>query len=560
MRIPTTHPALVDPRYRVPLRGPVGPPSAGTLNTGPLVKEPARLNMFSAVIALCICVAIAVAFRMATDDMSHWFMVPIVACGVLCAIDIVDWLRGRVDTLDPVAVVGIAGLHFFMMAPLLHVYWDVYLGNTGIIHPPDWRDWFGGMAILNFLGLSIYHLIRAFAGRRTGRRATSGKVWVIDKEKFRYAIWVALFLTAMLQMYTYARFGGISGFVAAYEALSQLKYTDESFVGMGASFTISESFPILAMMAFAVYARRRGKKISWPTIFAVLAVYVVLKMFFGGLRGSRSTTLFAVVWAAGIVHFYLRPIPKKIVLLGLGLLIVFLYVYGFYKNAGVEGLKGAFDSESRGRVAKKTGRSYYTVLLGDLARADIQGHLLYRFMRTDRDVDYAYGKTYMHGAIVFIPRIIWPNRPDSKRQILTEAQQGKGKFDPKYNSSSHVTGMAGEAILNFGPYFVPVVFIPFALLIVTVRRWMHTWHDDDARRLILPYLIIFCITLLISDFDNDVFALFKQMLIPFFVLVISTKRIPRSRYAATTASFHPIYPNGRYAATQPALTHLRNPG
>jgi len=387
MQIPTTNAALVDPRYGVLPRGAAGPPDSGTAVMAPLVKEPASFNVLSAMMALVLCIAIAVAIRLVSDDSSHWFVVPVVACGVICAIDVVDWLRGRVDTFDPVAIVGIGGLHFFMTAPLLHVCWNLYLGNTDIIHPPEWRDWLGGMAILNFLGLVAYRVVRAYSDRRSARRRIARKVWIIDPNKFRNAIWPAMLLTALLQIYVYASFGGIGGYISEYESISQKRHSSRNheaapiaFVGFGTSFTISESFPILAMMAYAVYMRRRGKKISWPTFFAVMAIYLVLKIFFGGLRGSRSETMFAMTFAAGMVHFYLRAIPKKIFLVGLCLMVVYLYVYGFYKNGGRAGIRALMDSEARGRISKKIGRSYVSILLGDLARADIQAHLLYRFM------------------------------------------------------------------------------------------------------------------------------------------------------------------------------------
>jgi len=65
---------------------------------------------------------------------------------------------------------------------------------------------------------------------------------------------------------------------------------------------------------------------------------------------------------------------------------------------------------------------------------------------------------------------------------------------------------------------------------------MHTWHPDDGRRLILPYFIIFCLQFVMSDMDNDVYSIFKKLLVPVAVLIVSTKRIPLSRYLAATTN------------------------
>src|SRR5205814_3615915 len=115
--------------------------------------------------------------------------------------------------------------------------------------------------------------------------------------------------------------------------------SESSMKGWGWIFMVSESFPVLAMILFAVCASRSAAARSWLVIVAVLLGYFLLRIFFGGLRGSRSNTIWGLFWAAGIIHFWIRPITRRFVFAGLGFLVLFMYLYGFYKGLGRDTLE-----------------------------------------------------------------------------------------------------------------------------------------------------------------------------------------------------------------------------
>src|SRR5439155_24253388 len=119
----------------------------------------------SAVLACLIVTLISVAFYLSSDQFSHWFLIPVAICGVLVGTDAIAWLRGRLGLYDPAGIIGLFGFHFFFLAPLLHVKWDLWIRE---VNPPaDWRDWLGYMATLNVIGLLCYRLCyRAFKARR----------------------------------------------------------------------------------------------------------------------------------------------------------------------------------------------------------------------------------------------------------------------------------------------------------------------------------------------------------------------------------------------------------
>ena len=120
-------------------------------------------SVSSLLASLIGCSLVLSAFLMLTplrraEDYMHWFIAPVMLCGVIIGQDVVRWLRGELNVFDPIGVIGLYGFHFFFVAPLLHVHWGFFMDASP--PPPDWRPWLGGMATLNLLGLVIYRFVR----------------------------------------------------------------------------------------------------------------------------------------------------------------------------------------------------------------------------------------------------------------------------------------------------------------------------------------------------------------------------------------------------------------
>ena len=453
----------------------------------------------------------------ASDRTWHWFTLPTLVCGALISLDAVDWFRGRRDVFDPAGIVGVLGTHIFFMAPLLHVardYWLLY-----VTPPDDWREWIGKMSLLNIIGIIVYLFTREVtASWLSGRRSRAP--WVIDREKFAMVVGLGLLGTALLQGWVYASYGGLSGYVGAYA-----EDQENSFQGMGWIFAFSESFPILAMMAVAVLVWGRDRTPSWPAIGLVLFGFLALKLIFGGLRGSRSSTVWALFWATGIVHLRVRPIPRKVVGLGLVFLIAFMYVYGFYKNYGMNALDALEGSDRMSEMASRSNRTLDVAILSDLGRADVQAYLLFRLAGSaGSDYSYAFGKTYLATATMLVPKSIWPGRPDGKVRQGTEALYGRTTYALRSMRASQVYGLAGEAMLNFGPAAVPISYVVLGAVVAQVGCWFRRWGPGDSRRLLLPFLINLAFVLIVSDSDNILFFLLKDGAVPSLIVALGSRR------------------------------------
>ncbi|HSL71532.1 MAG TPA: hypothetical protein VK864_14900 [Longimicrobiales bacterium] len=467
-------------------------------------------------LAAGFAVLTALWFSATTAEGLHWFVLPVTLCAALIGGDAVRWLRGRLGAFDPAGVLGLIGLYLFFVAPLLHVRWDFWMRY--VQPPPDWRNWLGAMAILNCAGLVAYRAARAWVTQAPVRLR---RMRVIDARRFWIVLPLALLIAGVAQYWVYDRFGGLLGYVRAYQD------PGESFQGMGIIFLVSESFPILAMIGFAVLTTRYQKLSSWWVLVLVLIAFFALKIIFGGLRGSRSNTVWGLFWAVGIIHLWIRPLPRRALLGGLPLLAAFMFGYGLYKAAGLQGLHALLDPPRALELARRSNRTLHSTLLSDLGRSDVQAYVLYR-TQTVATQDLAWGRTYLGGMAILVPRSVLSNRPPTKVKEGTDITYGRGTYDAR-RISRRVYGLAGEAMLNVGALGVPVVFLLWGVFVGGLRRAYYGLARFDTRTLLLPLWVNLAIVMLIGDSDNVVFFLVKHATLPFLILLLCSRSVRLDR-------------------------------
>jgi len=449
------------------------------------------------------------------ETMLHWFVIPVFLSGVLIGVDFFAWLRNRMDLFDPVGLVGAYGYYFFFIAPLLTVMWRYH--TPELVEPPGWRDWIGLMAILNCAGLIVYLTVRRFLQNRSHPPKT---VWIIGPNRLVHLMAVVLPLTAAVQVWIFVRFGGLWGYMQTF--------SDDfhAFDGMGWIFLVAETFPVLLAVLVLVYKRKVLKQAPWTAIALLITAFFLTKMVFGGLRGSRSNTILAMFWLCGAIHFWVKPVPRHLVTTGIAFLVAFMYLYGFYKDQGVNAFDTLQSSDEMQATSHRTKRTFDAALLGDLARSELQAYVLYRVLSVG-DYDYAAGGTYLNAPLAIIPKSIRPDWLPSKVEKGTEALVGRGTYSQAYQQASQVYGLAGEAMLNFSPWFAPLSFAGLAFIVVKTRRVLFS-HPDDARRLLLPFLAIACILVLNSDLDNMVLFFLASVLPVLAVVKLSAKTLSTS--------------------------------
>ena len=154
--------------------------------------------------------------------------------------------------------------------------------------------------------------------------------------------------------------------------------------------------------------------------------------------------------------------------------------------------------------------------------------MLRQLNNNELEYDLALGRTYLATISRIVPSYIWPNRPLLKDLEGTEVQYGKGTYDPINRRSSLVYGAVGEAMLNFGPAAVPVVFAIWALVVGRIRKWILNWNSADVRVLLAPWLVIMCFVMFIGDSDNVFYSFFKYGTVPGILLWVCSRHVPNS--------------------------------
>jgi hypothetical protein len=205
-------------------------------------------------------------------------------------------------------------------------------------------------------------------------------------------------------------------------------------------------------------------------------------------------------------------------------------------------------------VGPELDRTFEGLVLGDLARADVHAFLLYRLSRADRDYAYAWGRTYLGTAALLVPRWIWPDRPPTKVREGTEAQFGVGSYDPDRWASSKVYGLAGEAMLNFGPLAVAIAYLVFGAIVGRLQRFHARLRHGDPRRLVYPFALNLCFSALLGDSDNLLFMFVKDGLVPLSVVWFATRAVTGWRVPDAVA------PPLAYAAAGHGDPSARGPG
>lgn len=451
-----------------------------------------RSRRGDAAIASVFVMTVTLIFVCWSDSVAHWFLLPLMTCGILAGADVVRWLRGRLDLFDPRTIVACLAFYGFFVAPMLNVVWDQY-GIGDMVVSGDWRPWLGAMASLNAFGLVVYRMAEELIFRRT---KPSKSRWEIDRKRF-YPIFASALLLSAAGVIAYLwQLGGIMGEVNAFES------NQEAFIGKGWMLVLAWPLAVLSFITvvFTLIDRRTTGERHLTTGMLLLSLAGIGHFLLMGWYGSRSATILALFWMAGILHYQFRKLSPRMMALGLIFLVTFMYFYGFYKEqqrAGLEVLR----SPSMWLEPKGYQRDIKYLLLGDLARSDSNAYILHNLVKDPGEYDYRWGLTYAGAFGILIPRNFWPDRPKFKVDAGTEAQFGKGaQFE-----STRVYGLSGEALLNFGPWGVTPMFAIFGALLGWYRKKLRSWDPADARLFLAPLFTIMFLTGFVYDSDNVVF-------------------------------------------------------
>ena len=280
---------------------------------------------------------------------------------------------------------------------------------------------------------------------------------------------------------------------------------------MGSVLILSWPFVLIVLLGCLILFRRwlRARAPS-GLLVCVLGIFVAGQLAWVGLHGSRLSTLGGVFIAAGFSHYLIRRFRTRVVLIGVLAALGFSFAYSFYKGAGRLGVVTALSGEGGlSQMERYTGRDAKWLLLGDLARADIQMEELWTMYEANTEYSLKLGQTYV-GAALFIPRRLWPTRPRGPQEAYAELQGGHIGVRPGEIPNSRVFGLTGETLLNFGWAGVPVAHAVLGMLIAFVGRFVSRLREGDVRLVFAPLLTMLVMSLYILDLSNVVFMFLQD--------------------------------------------------
>jgi hypothetical protein len=412
---------------------------------------------------------------------------------------------------------------FFYLGPVYQISWDFWPS----LNSPDMRYWVMVWGWVNLLGC----LFMLFSYKFTSEIKLKEVSCQIDRKRLLITFFILSAICVFSQIIVMIKFGGLSGVIDAYEMrLSEGVQAYNPYAGFGFLFTFSESFPnILAI--FIVYwfkDNQKFKKFFWFGVFIVLLFSI--NMLFGGLRGSRSTTVWSLFWAVFLYSSVIKKIPLKVMVLGGFLLWSFMSVYSLFKFGGVDGLKGIFDSEIKAQIfeSRYIEDGDKLVLARDANRSDVQGYVLKSIF--NGEIEYSYGRSLVAGAISFVPSFIISNKPDTFVLEKTEIFWGEWYYSND-TYTTLLTGLFGEFLVNFGPVFGVMYFVLYGCFLGFLSNVYKSIKGNDWRIYLLPVFVLLIIQLLMSDSNVISQYLFRYLFIPGIMILVSLKRKVRENIA-----------------------------
>lgn len=472
---------------------------------------------------LSLCIGLGLIINFGAEALSLCFLFGLLSTTIILD-DVIKIFRGKRDMLDPALLIGVVGTLLFFVSPVSQMAWDYwpFLKNMN-----NHREWIDAWACLNFFGVLIYKFSSSKSFKTNFSPVSSPstmKNWNFLDERFRVVAPVFLALCFLAQVNIYLSFGGIGGFVNAFTQRQEAGAlsANDPFEGLGLIMLIAESFKYIFSMYVIYLVKKSGRFRSDRAFLVIMAVLAISFIFFGGLRGSRSATLFPLFFAAGMYHYYIRKLNVTLVAAGVAVTLLFSVSYYWYKIAGLQGIEAIYNADARTSFNTQRQDANKYMISRDLGRMDFQSLALKNISTGENEP--SFGRTYLVAIFSSIPKSITPFNPPQITKEKTELLHGEGTYIHNApRQTTLVLGQFGEAIVNFGPVGGLVFYFLLGRWVYNVRRLAVKLHVSDVRRLFLPVLNFIPVLMLITDMNVILYQLTRYLTLPVILLLICAK-------------------------------------
>lgn len=325
----------------------------------------------------------------------------------------------------------------------------------------------------------------------------------------RLFVWLWIFSTPAIlsQLYMVQAFGGIEGYI------NSLAMRVIEWQGMGWAKTVIATLMPANLVYFAVGLIRPRTKRWW----ALYGVHFLLLLLLGLMSGSRSSILNVFALQLFCYHYVKRPVGLRHLGIIGAVLVVSALVLGVVREGvkvdGGELVTGLEGADSKLKIA--TFR-YGVEPLDLLVKAD--------------SLSLAYGGTFISLFTNAIPRVWWPDKPDTGGVFFTKVYTGD-----EWDGASNLTPtFLGEWIINFGWAIGSLLFLIAypALMYLVIKRYRRVVHRLRSAKSSLAavefvsYLLMMwtIVALMTGEVTNILLSFFLTQFIPLAIVTWKVRR------------------------------------
>lgn len=229
------------------------------------------------------------------------------------------------------------------------------------------------------------------------------------------------------------------------------------------------------------------------------------------LSDQRGAMTFSIVTYLVAYSRWVRPVSRKVMIL-IGMVVLALVVGKTAMRLQGEGAEPGTDLAAI--AANFIGQNFIE-----------NGKTVSIIKAVPQTLDYQFGKTYLDGLLILVPRVLFPN----KTTVNLDTLIGNAVFDCGFFGACAVpAGLIGEAYLNFG--MLGVAFIAFlsGALVGWIDRKFRTPQIGRISELFFVYsLLFFGMSILGSGYSSVITQLVMQALVMAMVVAIAGQRLHR---------------------------------
>lgn len=307
-------------------------------------------------------------------------------------------------------------------------------------------------------------------------------------------MWLLTLIPVAAQIYLFYLMGGVEQY------LVKLGFRVLEWQGLGYVTTIIRLINVISIFYFGVGLVAKIKRpVLWWWLFSF---HFTLFIAIGLLSGSRG--FLEIIITMLIMYHYLRQRISVKTAVSLGLIL-------FITASAIGVARNGFKVDDGQLITgfSKGGMSKFKLRQGDYGIQPLD--LVY----SQEVQELQLGKTFLTVFTNFVPRNLWPEKPDPGGLVLTKQFTG----DAWGGASNLSTGMIAESILNFG-YVGGVItgsLILFGSMLVNVKLYQVIKINSATCDPIKAMLIIVLYISFMKTVAGLVLAEFTNAFIPLFI-------------------------------------------